>query len=612
MIQMLRILAAAGLLLVMTAARPAGQSEYFSPFAIAASPDGRILYVAGQTARQIAIFDAARGELVGRIHLPDPPGGLCLSPDGARLYVTGASPSGKVFVIDARSGAILETFAAGHTPVSPVFAPGGTLYVPNRFSNSVSVVDLSSGKQTALIPVLREPVDAALTPDGKWLLVANLLPAGPADGDYIAARVSLIDTASLRLVRHIPLPNGSTAVRGIAVSPDGRYAYAVHIQAHFQLVTIQLDRGWMNTNVLSVIDVAAQRLLRTVVLDEKTLGAANPWGVALTADGRYLAVSHSGTHELSLIDREALHERLARLPPAPDPGARSSFQTALPPPDFRLLEGIRRRVQLTGAGPRGLRVVGGTIYAAEYFSDSIGAVAVGDEANCSPRSLPLGPQPPMTPERRGEYLYHDASRSYQKWQSCSTCHPDARADGLNWDLLNDGVGNPKSTKSHLLSHRTPPAMLSGVREAAEVAVRAGFRVILFSPRREADAAAVDAYLKSLTPVPSPYLVQGKLSAAAERGRAVFEKAGCASCHPPPLYTDQKLHDVGTGKGVDAGRPYDTPTLVEVWRTAPYLADGRAATIEDVLTTHNAGDRHGATSALSAREIRDLAEFVLSL
>ena len=45
-------------------------------------------------------------------------------------------------------------------------------------------------------------------------------------------------------------------------------------------------------------------------------------------------------------------------------------------------------------------------------------------------------------------------------------------DGLNWDLLNDGIGNPKSTKTLLYSHATPPAMISGIRADAETAVRA--------------------------------------------------------------------------------------------------------------------------------------------
>lgn len=58
--------------------------------------------------------------------------------------------------------------------------------------------------------------------------------------------------------------------------------------------------------------------------------------------------------------------------------------------------------------------------------------------------------------------------------------------------------------------------------------------------------------------------------------------------------------------------FDTPGLIEVWRTGPYLHDGRAPSLRDVLTLCNPEDRHGVTSKLSSQEIEDLAEFVLSL
>ncbi len=87
----------------------------------------------------------------------------------------------------------------------------------------------------------------------------------------------------------------------------------------------------------------------------------------------------------------------------------------------------------------------------------------------------------------------------------------------------------------------------------------------------------------------------------------------AGCHPPGLFIDLQPHDVGTRRSFD--RPSDrfyTPTLIEVWRTAPYLHDGSAATIRDVVTTHNPDDKLGTTSNLSAKEKDDLCAYVLSL
>jgi len=189
---------------------------------------------------------------------------------------------------------------------------------------------------------------------------------------------------------------------------------------------------------------------------------------------------------------------------------------------------------------------------------------------------------------------------------------DARADGLNWDLLNDGMGNPKQTKNMLLSHQTPPVMVSGIRGNAEAAVRSGLKFIQFAVRPEEDAVAIDEYLKSLEPVPSPHLEDGELSKSAQRGKKLFKQAGCIDCHPAPLYTDLQSYDVGIGTGREQGMKFDTPTLIENWRTAPFLYDGRAATMMDVIKIHNPKDTHGKTSQLSEKELADLAEFILSL
>ncbi len=589
--------------------------EYLSPLALAADKGGNNLYVAEFTANQVAVFDIAEGKVTKVISLPDGPTGLALSPDEAYLYATCASPAGSVELVDLKQGTVTGSVSVGHTPAAPVVSPdGNSLYVCNRFDNNVSVIDLAARKETTRIPVLREPVAAAITPNGKLLFVANLLPAGAADAGYTAAAVSVIDTGANKVTANIQLPNGSMSLRGVCVSPDGRYAYVTHALARYQLPTTQLERGWMNTNALSVIEVASQTLVNTVLLDDIDLGGANPWGVVCTPDGEYICVVHAGTHELSVIDRHALHEKLAE---AAEGRKSSESLNAMSypddvPNDLAFLVGLRRRIRLTGNGPRSLVIVGTKAYAGEYFTDSLGVADIYRETSTEVLSIVLGSEKDMSVVRRGEMLFNDATMCFQHWQSCATCHPgEGRPDALNWDLLNDGMGNPKNTKSLLLSHKTPPAMVSGVRDGAETAVRAGIKFIQFVVRPEEDAAAIDEYLKSLEPVSSPHLVDGKLSESAERGKAVFEKAQCVSCHPAPLYTDLKAYSVGTGKDRDEDREFDTPTLVEMWRTGPYLYDGRAVTLKEVLTKYNVGDEHGSTSALSEQEISDLAEFVLS-
>ena len=591
-------------------------ADYLSPISLVASQDEKQLYVAEVTAKQVAVVDAASGKVVATIPVAGEPSGLALAPDGARLYVTAGRADGKIHVLNLAKNTVEETLPAGHTPTAPVLSLDGmTLYVCNRLNNEVQVLDLVSRKITARIRVNREPVAAVLTRDGKRLFVANHLPTGAANVDRMTSVIDVIDTASNKVASSINLPNGAIDLRGMCLSADGKIVYVPSILARFLTPTTQIERGWMNTHALNLIDAEKGSLLHTVLLDESDLGAANPWGVACTPDDKYICVAHSATHEVSLIDQAALLAKLSKIPRRDEFKLGDNAYEALPENsanDLSFLNGIRQRVKLKGNGPRGVAVAGNKVYVAEYFSGSLGVLTLG-ASGPEVQSLPLGPEPPMSLVRNGEMLFNDASMMcFQQWQSCSTCHPDGRMDAVNWDLLNDGIGNPKSTKSLVLSAQRCPVMSRGVRPSAAVAVRTGMKFIQFITPTEDRATAVYEYIKSLTPVPSPYLVNGKLSKSARRGQAVFDKADCISCHGGRYYTDTKLHDVGTSDGADQGARFVTPTLCEVWRTAPYLHDGRAATMEEVFTKHNKKDIHGDTSNLSPQELKDLVEYVHSL
>ena len=124
----------------------------------------------------------------------------------------------------------------------------------------------------------------------------------------------------------------------------------------------------------------------------------------------------------------------------------------------RGLPGLAAEKKQVINGPRGLDVIGSKVYVAVYFSDAVAMVDMDSKLYDKVTVIPLGPEPELTLQRRGEMNFHDADICFQQWQSCASCHPDARIDGLNWDLLNDDIGTPKNVKSMLLSYKTPPAM----------------------------------------------------------------------------------------------------------------------------------------------------------
>ena len=563
-------------------------TAFLSPTALASTKNGRTLFVACATANQVAVFDLESGKVIRRIEVPASPQGLVLSPDESRLYVACAAPASVICVIDTTQTTILDRIPAGHTAMSPVLSPDGKkLYVCNRFNHNLSVIDLMTRQESQRIAVSREPVAAVLSLDGKTLIVANHMYDERADGPGIAACISMIETETGRVFQSIQMPRGCGLLRGMALSPDGQYAAVTHLVARYYLSATNVAQGRINANGLSLVNLQHRSITRTVLLDQPDRGAANPWAVTWTPDGQYILVTLAGTHELMLVDAPALLRKRV----------------------------VRKRVALPGNGPRALTVVGSQIYVANYFSDNLCRI---DLTGATPDvvAIPLGIPVKPSLVRQGEILFNDAKLCLGEWQSCASCHDsDGRIDGMNWDLPNDGLGNPKNAKSLLFAHQTPPAMWSGVRKTAEAAVRAGLHNILFTNAPEDVAMAMDEYLKSLHPLPSPYLVNGKPSVAAERGQQLFlsRDVGCSTCHRPPLFTDRQLHDVGTiGSYDQPSDRFDTPGLHELWRTAPYLHDGSAAGLSDVLTRHSPGNGPGRASPLTPQQIDDLAAFLLSL
>ena len=566
----------------------AGNPPLF-PTDITLNDKGEIL-ITEKGRNRISTFSPDGKTLLRTIPVDESPTGILLDADKA--YVTTNAATGHLQIISLETGKQETAIATGSGACYPIFGPDKKhIYVCNQFQNTVSEVNPAIHQVIRSVKVLREPKSALFSKDGEYLFVTNFLPAQRADVDYVAACVSVIRMSDFTKVKDIQLANGSNALRGICMTPDGKYIYISHNLGRFTVPTSQLQQGWMNTSAFSIIDVAKQEFIGAVVVDEPERGAAGIWSIV--CNDETLFITHSGTHEISVIDHKAMLDKFLNYP-----------NKSMLDYDLRFLYGLRKRIPLEGHGPRKMIMENGKLYIPTYFADILNIV---DAQTCEIATANLNPDREESAENKGERYFNDASHCFQNWQSCNGCHPgDARTDGMNWDLMNDGVGNSKNCKSLLFSHPTPPSMISGIRETAEWAVRAGFKFIQFFDITEEDAVCVDAYLKSLRPVPSPYLVDGELSDLAKEGRKIFEKLNCTECHSGPYYTDLKMHRIG--EDIEFEKGWDTPTLREVWRTAPYLFDGRAATMEEVFEIH----KHGIDKKVSKKEIKALTEYVNSL
>ncbi len=566
---------------------------YRSPNHISLSLDGERAYVVNQTSDSISVLDLAEREVIDELSVGPHPSAAAPSPDGRTLYVTSRWGSA-LEVVDLEEKRVVRRIGTGYEPFGvSLSSDGRRLYVVESQSNTVSIIATNSAETLHRVPVGRDPRYVAETPDGARLIVGNSL----------SRDVSIIHVASGRVAETRTLER-SSILRDIVSSHDGRWAFVAHIVSHDEQMTLQMERGWIHSNGFSVLDLQEPGHGVTLLLDQLLVGAANPWGLALSSDDRQLYVSLSGVHEVAIVDVEKALGVVAAVKSPEDVVALRR--------DVEILEqrGIARRVDAGGIGPRGLALneARGELLVANYFSDS---VAVLDSKSGEVAAvIPLGPPQEMTLERRGEMLFNDARLCFQKWFSCASCHQeDATVDGLNWDLANDGLGNPKNAKSMHDVVDTPPEMWTGVRSDMDAAVQAGQRFLGFIPDPESHAALM-AYLGNSRRAPNPY--RDGDPGALRRGEQVFNRAKCAICHVAPEFTDLEMHDLDSANETDLRYRFDTPSLREVYRTGPYMHDGRAETLREVLTVFNPDDLHGRTSQLTEEELDDLVEYLRSL
>lgn len=570
------------------------ENVYYSPASLASDGEGGV-YSADATARELLHY-GVDGKVVAR-YTSDEPIRKVLYRDGS-VYALAGDKNGKLLILSDKLK-LKSTISVGHTPVDLVI-DGGSAYIANRFDGSISIVNLSSDS-VQTVAVGREPMALALA-DGK-LFVGCFLPEQTLDQDVVAAKIAVLDTKTGEVTGNLILPDGSTGLHGLCASADGTTIYCTHILSRYGFPTTQLDRGWVNTNALSVID-ADKGSSYTILLDGVDNGAANPWDAALSPDGAKLYVSIAGTGELEIIDLAALTKAALKIASGSDKRY-ASLDELCNNVAFLQSSGALTRLSLGVKGLRDLEATADGLFAACYFDGKI--MKLSADGSLLGELLP-GEQPENDTVRAGEILWYDGASCYQGWESCSSCHPEGRCDGLNWDEAGDGYGTAKNTKSMIYSHRTPPSLATGMAGPAENNVYESMRGVYCNGTLTAEQiSCADDYLRSLKPVESPYLTaEGGYSEAALRGKALFESAGCAFCHPAPYYTDLKAHKslyVGSD-GTTEDREIYTPTLMEIWRSAPYTFTGRVASVADVIRTF--------APSLAENEVTDLAEFVLSI
>lgn len=222
------------------------------------------------------------------------------------------------------------------------------------------------------------------------------------------------------------------------------------------------------------------------------------------------------------------------------------------------------------------------------------------------------------------------------YMSCASCHSGGGHDGRVWDItsMGEGLRNTISLNGasgtrfgdlhwsgnfdEVQDFEIQMEGLNGGTGLVQGKTFNGESPLDFvssglSPRLDALAAYVNGLGKDRVKHSPHRTYTGELTETAQRGEAVFQSNNCSSCHLAEIFRDGLRHDVGTITLLSGARlgqgpitEIRTPTLIELWDSAPYFHDGSAATLNEVLS------RGTHAVSLSGTEQQDLVEYLLSV
>jgi len=591
----------------------ADEAKYLNPREMVLSKDGRWLYVMCEAGDDVRVVDTTSGTVAKTIKVGHVPRGIALSADDSKLYVAN-SWDDTISEIDAGSLKVVRTLATGFEPNGVVTdLQGKTLYVANRLSNDVSVIELASGQEVKRLEAGRGASHLALSPDGKLIYVTHVYPNIGKHRAPPESEVTVIDTQRQRVVDRRHLHNVA-GVFETAISSDGKLVVAAQLRPKNLIPLAHVEHGWAFGDSLAIFGDDVNGVVQ-VPLDELELYAAMPYAVAITPDKKKLYISSSGSEEVTVID---IQKMLAFVQGtngqiANDLSASANYVVARIP---------------VGRNPKGLVISrdGTRLFVANRMDDTIGVIETASDVVVS--TIGLGGKPDMTSLRRGERIFNTARFAFQGQFSCANCHIDSTFDGLQWDLEPDGFGvDIVDNRSIEDLGGTEPFKWNGGNP--NMATECGPRTEKYFYRSQsynaAELADLVTYVMALPYRRNRYRsTTGELTAAQERGKAIFERTKtkngtlipesdqCGYCHSGPKFTNTKLADVGSRKPTDRSALVDVPQLPNVAYSAPYLHDGSARSMEEIWTIFNPHDTHGVTNDLQKDELNDLIEYLRTL
>ena len=560
----------------LRAATPLAHPRWF-----ARAPSGQLAATVSEETDELIVV-SARG-LDRRVPVGDGPSD-CAFLDDTRIAVSHRYDS-QLWVIDARSFEVLSRVAVGDRIDRVAVSPsGGTL---------------------AIVQSGREPSVRLLSASDLTVIARGALPhaadglAFGADDDTVLvttrddARVVRLKRTASVLAQDAALVL-SRAATAFARIDDGKRALLA-VTDYRADGNAQLGNHFVQDQLLAV-DVTSMRVEQRMLTARRSTRQSragdvdrglSPLGIVQVADGALL-VAFSGSDELWRL------RALNADPEIVDLQANVEDEAAL-------------------VAPHGVvELADGTVLVASPSSGTLGTVRRGAREPGIVRlaqsdAYLLKHDSVALAQRMGERGFYEGTRA---GISCQSCHLQADSDRAAYNLGERELLPTLSVRGLL---GTAPYLRDGSYPTlADLDHVAQDRYRGYLRRAPSRPQTLEAFLESLPRAPSP----AADLAAQRRGVQVFVRASCVTCHAFPAFTTLGQHRAAEifpdHKGGSRYAMLDVPSLLSVGSSAPYLSDGRAPTLADVLTEHNRQNHHGDTATLTAAERADLIAFLEAL
>ncbi len=556
------------------------------PVAVAVTPDGTRAFVAHRADASISVIDAVNDSVLHDVPVANDPRDVVVDDDGRHAFVV-CGDATSLAVLDAATGSLTQNLSV----------PRGCRSAAWNASSSPPTLLVTNVRDDVVLRWREEPPGTFTSLPSVPLRGRGPHALAALDDGRVA--VALHNTTELEIVDPALLPGdpflGAVALDGV---PMDVIAHAgellVSLFGHTPIP------GTLGSNKVLRVDPNTFAVMGKTLEDEGTDYVA----IATSPDGATLAAVGAGSGTVVVADGSTFGviDRVVLAPLQPNATPEdAAFVPAAPP----------------GVGADRLYVV-------NNFRESVRSVRLDMGT-----PLVLGPEialahsgnvkvalVDLSPEEDGRWFfrsveYMNSTPLMPNNVTCATCHPDGGA--------NHRVG-ARQVPPVWENGSTGPWGWKGNTAVLDNAVQATF----FAHSQfggmppPGSVALITTYLSTGNPAPaSPFrLADGSLSPQAEAGRVIFEgSAGCSTCHTAPFFIPAPPAPATIAGGIPALgtslSPANVPMLLGLWATSPYLSDGSAPTLFDVLD-NNPGDVHGTTSTLTQPERAALVEYLLSL